>query len=702
MSVILNSSIQYLKGVGPKRALLFQKIGIQTIEDVLYHFPRRYEDHSNILPIGALEVGVIACIKAEILFVRFRKSFKRSFAIIELEVCDETGKICAVWFNQPYLKNSFKTGDMIFLYGKPELYNDRLQMSSPQFEILDNEKDLSAAGKIIPVYSLPEGISQKVFRRAVDCVLEQYLSQMADCLPFDVRQRRRLLNISLSLRNIHFPVDEQTRLKAFERLVFEEFFVYQIPLILRKMKRRQKKGISFQINEALWNSFIALLPFDLTNSQQKVLSEIKADMCSSAPMQRLIQGDVGSGKTVIAAVSALGAVSAGFQVAFMAPTEVLASQHYEKISRQIADFNHGFAKSAMHQKKIKTALLTGSLTGQVKRETLDRIENGDVDIVIGTHALLSDAVRFKKLGLIVIDEQHKFGVSQRALLFKKAVYPDVLIMTATPIPRTLSMVLFGDLDVSFVTELPKGRKKITSLFYESCQKNEAYQFIKQHLDVKRQAYIVYPLIEESPKLLLASAKKMYQEFSEDIFKDYKLGLIHGRLSKKEQKAVMKKFREGQLDLLIATTILEVGIDVPNASVILIEHAERFGLSQLHQMRGRIGRGDVESFCLFLGEPNTDQARARLKTIVEHHDGFKIAEEDLKIRGPGEFFGERQHGLTDLKIADIVTQMDIFKLARSEAENLVGDDINLEKRQNEKLKKELYRRFPEFEKFIEVG
>lgn len=707
MPAILSTPIQYLKGIGPKRAVLFQKIGIRTVEDLLYYFPRRYEDRSKISVICELEAGAVVSIMGEILVVKTRRSFKKSFTIIEVVIGDQTGRICAVWFNQPYLKNSFKAGDEILLYGKVDFYKDKLQMSSPQFEILDHGDNAEFVNRIVPVYSLPQGISQKIFRTAVQSVLDKHIYNVQDCLPFDVRHRHRLLNIALSLHHIHFPESDEMRLKAYERLVFEEFFIYQIPLILRRMKRRQKKGIFFEINELLWNNFIDSLPFRLTDSQLKVLSEIKRDMSSPCPMQRLIQGDVGCGKTIVALIAALGAVFAGFQAVFMVPTEILASQHYEKIVSFLAEFYKksivGLRSSGQSPKReIKVGLLVSSLSGKKKTQSLRKIKNGEIDIIVGTHALIQESVSFNKLGLVVIDEQHKFGVSQRALLLEKAVYPDVLIMTATPIPRTLSMVFFGDLDVSCITELPKGRKKISSVFYESQNKGQAYQFIRQHLDAGRQAFIVYPLIEESPKLLLASAKKMYETFNREIFKGYRIGLIHGRLLKTEQEAVMKKFRNQELDLLIATTILEVGIDVPTATVILIEHAERFGLAQLHQMRGRIGRGTDESFCLFTGDPNTEQAHARLKTIIEHHDGFKIAEEDLKIRGPGEFFGERQHGLTELKIADPLKEMDIFEITKREVQFLIENDINLEKRQNEKLKNELYRRFPEFEKFIEVG
>lgn len=412
-------------------------------------------------------------------------------------------------------------------------------------------------------------------------------------------------------------------------------------------------------------------------------------------MQRLLQGDVGSGKTVVATIAALVAASNASQAAFMAPTEILANQHYEKIRRQMLEHKG-------QRKQISVGLLTSSLDGKDKNKVLKEIKNGEIDIVIGTHALIQEGVVFKKLGLIIMDEQHKFGVSQRALLPQKGINPDVLIMTATPIPRTLSMTLFGDLDISTIRELPQGRKKIQTLLYDLGRRHEAYEFLRSQVKAGRQAYIIYPLIEESPTLMLASAKRMHKEFSQDIFREFKVGLVHGKLKRKEQDKAMVKFRAGALDILVATTILEVGIDVPNATVMLIEHAERFGLSQLHQMRGRIGRGTFESHCLLVAEPKTEQAQSRVDVLQSCSDGFQIAEEDLKIRGPGEFFGERQHGLTELKIADPLKQFHLLKSSREEAVKLLNNDPKLEKRQNAEIKKQLYKRFPGFERFIMVG
>ena len=702
MSSTLTSSIQYLKGIGPKRAQLLQKIGIKSVEDVLYYFPRRYEDRSHFSPIAKLALGSVATIKAEVLTTHGRRSFKSGLNLFEAVVGDDTGRLFAVWFNQPYLKNYLKNGTHVILYGKVELYKDRMQMPSPEFEIIEDVDESLDVNRIVPIYSLPGGFSQRVFRKMVNAILDKYLPQVSEVLPFDIRSRHNLLNLPKSLHNIHFPENQDLRSSAYQRLSFEEFFIYQMPLILRKLKRKEKRGIAFTVDEELLNRFIHSLPFTLTDSQRLVISEIKADMSSSRPMQRLLQGDVGCGKTIVATLAALVAVGNGFQVAFMAPTEILANQHFEKLQQFFEALGHKVTKSQSHKEKIKIGLLTSSLSEKEKKELYRQIRTDDVDIIVGTHALIQEGVRFKNLGLIVIDEQHKFGVSQRALLPQKGINPDVLIMTATPIPRTLSMTLYGDLDISIIRELPQGRKKIQTLLYGFDRKSDAYDFVKEQIRQSRQAYIVYPLIEENPKLALNSAKSMYKEFSQNIFKDFKVGLIHGRLKREEQERVMRQFRNGDLQILVATTVLEVGIDVPNVTVLLIEHAERFGLSQLHQIRGRIGRGAHESYCFLLAEPQTEEAQARLKVLVESCDGFRIAEEDLKIRGPGEFFGERQHGLTELKIANPLTQMHLLKATREEVVRLINDDPRLEKRQNQELKAQLYKRFPEFEKFMMVG
>ena len=702
----LNSLVQYLKGIGPRRAGLLEKVGIRTIEDILYNFPRRYEDRSRMVSTADLELGKDAAVSAEIISVGGRRGFRKGLDILEVALSDGTGRIFAVWFNQPYLRHYFKPGERVILFGRPELYRDRIQMVSPEFEIAGKEAAESLyVGRIVPVYSVPQGISQKVYRKIVRAVLDEQTSKLTEVLPFDIRNRQKLSNIAKSLLDIHFPKDEASRIEAYTRLSFEEFFIYQIPLILRKLKRKEKKGVAFKIDEGAIDAFCDALPFELTFSQKCVLEEIKKDMSRREPMQRLLQGDVGSGKTVVATLAALIAANSGYQTAIMVPTEILAQQHYEKLKAQLSIFSHksypdGHRQVSSHNLKI--GLLTGNQKVKERGKILKEIKAGKIDIVIGTHALIQEDVDFKNLGLIVVDEQHKFGVSQRALLSKKTVSPDVLIMTATPIPRTLSMTLYGDLDVSVINELPKGRKTIETKAYDPGHKADAYAFIRAQARLGRQAFVVCPLIEENPKLELASAKALYREFSQNIFKDLKVGLIHGRLKRDEQDQVMRDFREGKLDILVATTILEVGIDIPNATVMLIEHAERFGLSQLHQMRGRIGRGEHESFCLLLTEPNTEDAQARIKAFVENSDGFKIAEEDLKIRGPGEFFGERQHGLTELKIADPLKQFHLLKASREEAIRLLTADPNLEARPNQEIRRQLYKRFPEFEKFLMVG
>ncbi|MFH0877958.1 MAG: ATP-dependent DNA helicase RecG [Candidatus Omnitrophota bacterium] len=687
----LNSSLQYLKGIGPERAKSLKKIGLREIEDLLYHFPRRYQDRSECIPIVEIREGENAALRVDVVSSHARQSWRhRRFYVFEATVRDETGRLTVVWFNQSYLKNYFKTGAKVILWGKIESYKGRLQMSNPEFEILDDsEADAEGVNRIQPFYALPENFSQRSFRKLMDDVLKIFIPRVAELLAFDIRQRHKLLNIAQSLRNIHFPENHGARDLAYQRLSFEEFFVYQIPLALRKSRRKEKEGIAFKIDEGVLGRFIESLPFSLTLSQQLVVTEIKKDMAANRPMQRLIQGDVGCGKTVVAMLAAFMAVSDGYQVAFMVPTEILAHQHYEKIKYQFSA-------------KTRFGLLTSSLKAQQKKKLRQDIQEGRVDIVIGTHALLEESIKFKQLGLIVIDEQHKFGVSQRALLPQKGINPDVLIMTATPIPRTLSMTLYGDLDISLIRQMPLGPKRITTMRYAQDQKAQAYDFLKNRIKQGEQAFVVYPLIEDSPKLALASAKSMHQEFSEKIFKDFRVGLIHGKVSNEEQDRIMQEFKEGKIQVLVATTIVEVGIDVPQVSLLLIENAERFGLSQLHQIRGRIGRKGQEAHCLVVSDATTEDAKARLDVFVKSLDGFDISEEDLRIRGPGEFFGERQHGLSELRIANPLRQMHILKAAREEAIRLVNADSNLADRQNQELRRQLYRRFPYFEKFIEVG
>lgn len=694
MEKTLSAPIRYLKGIGPKRAKTFSKLGIQTVEDLLYYFPLRYEDRTNFIPIAKLKEGEIATIKVQVLAKNERRSWRRrGFSIIEVTVGDNTGKIYCVWFNQPFLKGYFNVGETLILYGKPERYGKRLQINSPEFEITagDSANSLNI-GRIVPVYSLPESTTQRNLRQLIKYTLDEYLSYVADSLPFDIRSRNKLLNLAKSLLNIHFPESLELQKQAYDRLSFEEFFLFQLPLVLRKLKKKEKKGAAHKIEGGLIEGFISGLPFKLTHAQEKVLDEIKRDMASPETMQRLLQGDVGSGKTIVAAIGAVIAIQGGYQAAFMVPTEILAKQHFEKISRQ----------SSVISRKLRIRLLAGSLSKKEKECIYKEIAEGKIDLIIGTHALLEENVQFKNLGLVIIDEQHKFGVGHRALLPKKGVNPDVLIMTATPIPRTLAITLYGDLDISVINELPPGRLPVKTLYFTQGRIREAYEIIKRELRLGRQAFIVYPVIEESYALDIEGAKKMYEALRANEFKDFKIGLIHGRLKVKEQDEIMRRFKDKGLDILVATTVLEVGIDIPNATCMFIAHAERFGLAQLHQLRGRVGRGKDESYCILVSDPQTEEAKMRIGAMVKYTNGFRISEEDLRIRGPGEFFGERQSGLAELRIGNPLIQMRLLKRAREEAKALLNLDPGLTERPHLLLKERLLQRFPEYEKLILVG
>ena len=690
-----NTSIRYLKGIGPKRAESFLARGIKSIEDLLYYFPRRYEDRTNFASVSELKEGQIYTIKAQVLAAGQHNSWRRrSFSITEAAIGDSTGKISCVWFNQPYLKAYLKPGTSIILYGKVERYNAKLQMSNPEFEFIDGQDDDSLnVGRIVPVYTLPKGFSQRGMRFLLKNALDEFLPKVSDALPFDLRSRNNLFNLAESLLNIHFPKDLNLQKQAHRRLSFEEFFIFQLPLVLRKLSRKEKRGIRHVVEGRLVDDFIAGLPFKFTGAQEKVLSEIKEDMAAGQAMQRLLQGDVGSGKTVVATLACLIAIQSGHQAAFMAPTEILARQHYENISLQMDELNFS-------GRKLRVGLLVGQ--DKEKEKMYQDIKDAKIDLIIGTHALLQEELIFKDLSFIVIDEQHKFGVGQRALLPKKGNNPDVLIMTATPIPRTLAITLYGDLDISVINELPAGRIPIKTMHFDQQNIQRAYAIVKEELKLGRQAYIIYPVIDESYALDIAGAKKMFTELKSGEFKDFRLGLIHGQLKTKAQDEVMLKFENKELDLLVSTTILEVGIDISNATCMIIAFAERFGLSQLHQLRGRIGRGKLASSCILVSDCQTQEAAARMKAMVDSNDGFRISEEDLKIRGPGEFFGNRQHGLAELKLANPLTQMQLLKAAREEAINLLKQDAHLEERPHQLLKEKLLQRFPEYEKLMLIG
>lgn len=691
----LKTPIRYIKGIGPKRAEIFAKMGVSTIEDLLYFFPKRYEDRTYFTPVSKIKEGQAVTIKVQVLARSSRQSFyKKSFSITEIAVGDDTGKIYCVWFNRPYLKEYFKVGSKLILYGKADRYNSRLQLSSPEFEFIEQQEhdDSLNVGRIVPVYSLGQGLSQRTMRSTVRGALDGVLPEISDFVPYPIRSKNNLLNLAKALINIHFPESEESRKESFRRLSFEEFLLFQLPIIMRKLKKRGDRGIAHKVEGRIADDFIKSLPFDLTDAQVKVINEIKKDMSSVSVMQRLLQGDVGSGKTIVAVVAALCAIQGGYQVVFMVPTEILARQHYEKVSKQFSALDN--------QIRPKVALLVGSSPD--KKDLLSEIEAGRFDLVIGTHALLEEGVVFKNLGLTIIDEQHKFGVGQRALLLRKGGKQDVLIMTATPIPRTLAITLYGDLDISVIDQMPKGRIPVNTEHISLEERAKAYSKAREYIKSASQVYIVYPVIEDSYALDIQGAKQMYQDLKSSEFKDYRVGLIHGRMKQVEQDKVMNSFRNGNLDVLISTTVLEVGIDVPSANCMIIEHAERFGLAQLHQLRGRVGRGGKSSSCILITDAPTQEAKSRMKAMVEYSDGFRIAEQDLKIRGPGEFFGERQHGLAELKIGNPLIQMQLLKKARDEAIKLLEEDPQLKEHSNILLKQRLLERFPGYEKFINIG
>ncbi|MBL7085056.1 MAG: ATP-dependent DNA helicase RecG [Candidatus Omnitrophica bacterium] len=676
---ILTKSAQYIKGVGPARFKILNRLGIYTVGDLLYYFPRRYEDRRNFTTIAALEVGSYATVKGELFNLSLRRS-KKGLSIFQVVLGDETGVIEAIWFNQPFMKRYFKVGQEVILYGRIEKYR-RLQMNSPDFEFVSKEDASLHMGRIVPIYPLTSHINQRYLRTIISRAEEVCCSFVPDMLPYGLRQSLDLLPLTLAIRYIHFPQDFSLKEAAYKRLVFDEFFLFQIILALKKLQQgKQKKGIAHKREGRLIEAFKKALPFKLTRDQEKVIKEIENDMANARPMSRLLQGDVGSGKTIVAVYALVLSLQSGFQAALMAPTEILAEQHYLSLSKLLLPLG------------VNVGILISSMSLKAKQQTLQDLQSGQLDIVIGTHALIEENIQFKKLGLVVVDEQHKFGVVQRSLLRQKGRIPDYLVMTATPIPRTLAMTLYGDLDISTIKELPKGRRPISTFRVENKAIKDVYKFIREEISSGRQAYIVYPLVKRSLKFELKAATEMYQKLKQEQLSNLRLGLIHGQMKALEKEKVMQEFKNHKIDILISTTVIEVGIDISNASVMVIEHAERFGLSQLHQLRGRIGRGPHLSYCILVSDAQTKKANLRLEAMLGSSDGFFLANQDLDIRGPGQFFGPAQHGLAELKIGNIVQDMQLMELAREEAFSLVKGDPNLNFSQHLLIRKRLQERF----------
>ncbi len=670
-----DAPIQYCKGIGPKRAELLKKLDIYTLEDALFYLPWRYEDRGNLKKIGRISYGSYETVSGSVVSAEVVSTRRRRLKIFELVITDKSGILIGSWFNQPFMQKVFRAGQTVILSGivKSNPYRGGLaQIDNPEYEIMDeNEPDaLLHTGRIVPIYRTTAGLSVRVVRSLLKTVLDSCGAFVPDVIPEEIIKKHSFIRIAEALREVHFP--ELTKdismlnrgmSPAHQRLSYEELFLLELGLALRKQgSSREKKGISFHDAGKLESAFRKKLPFTLTHAQERVIAEIKRDMIAEQPMNRLVQGDVGCGKTIVALIAALMAVENDYQACIMAPTEILAEQHYRNISFLSAPLG------------IAVRSLTGRIRKKEREALLAEIASGTAHIIIGTHALIEEDVKFKRLGLAVIDEQHRFGVMQRSTLTSKGYEPDVLIMTATPIPRTLALTVYGDVDVSVIDELPPGRNPIVTRLYFESRRREAYQFIENELRKGRQAYVVYPLVEETEKSDLKAATEMAEHLQKDIFPQRKVGLVHGRMKSDEKDKVMTLFSSGALDILVSTTVIEVGVDVPNATAMVIEHPERFGLAQLHQLRGRVGRSGHQSYCLLMGPRMfAEEARERLDAFIRTNDGFKIAEEDLRMRGPGEFFGTRQSGLPDLRAANIIRDADLLEQARAEAFDLATCD-----------------------------
>lgn len=677
-----NLPVQNIKGVGPARAQLFAKLDIFNVQDLMLHFAREYEDRSIVKKIGMLKDGESCSFIAKVDSTVTEKKMRKGFAIYKFQVSDDSGSTIISLFNQPYSKNYFKLGQQYVFFGKVFRRYKIFEIQNPVYEIYKEEQGGTNGNslRIVPVYPSTAGLAQNIIRNAVREGLEILKDSFTEFLPESVRNDYKLCEINYAMKNIHFPNSAGEFEYARRRLVFEELLLFQLGLFRLKCNYSQdREGIHFDKTGHM-QEFIDKLPFRLTNAQQRVLSEVMSDMGSKKMMNRLVQGDVGSGKTIIAVLALYNAFKNGYQGAMMVPTEILAEQHYKSLLCYFE--NTG----------IIVVLLTGSLSKKEKGLISAKLAEGDADIVIGTHALLEEKLVFKKPGLIITDEQHRFGVRQRTVLINKGVSPDVLVMTATPIPRTLALILFGDLDISVIDEMPPGRKPVKTYSVDESMRERIDRFIRKQVEEGRQVYIVCPLVEDSINVEAASAVEVAVRIAEKDFKDLRVGLLHGKMKQKEKDEIMRKFVDAEISILVSTTVIEVGVNVPNAALMVIENAERFGLAQLHQLRGRVGRGEHQSYCVLYNINKTELSIQRMKVMEETNNGFKISEKDLELRGPGDFFGTRQHGIPDLKIANLYRDMDILKEAQAAAIKLYREDSMLEKAENRLLGIKLKERF----------
>jgi len=680
----LDTPLQFVKGVGPQRAQLLAKRGVLTVLDALLYLPSRHEDRSQLIPLRRVTPGDARTCAGTIAGISPPPARGRGRAPLAVVLRDESGFLRCLWFNQPYLARVFERGQRLIVHGKvqpPRGGGGALEMQVKDYEIVESAADEPLhTGRLVPVYPLTERLSQRWLRGFLKNLVDQFADRVPETLPEPIRARRRLEPLGRALRAGHFPETEAEQKAAHRRLVFEDFLVLELGLAIRRHREGHQPGLAMQPPGALGRRLRESLPFALTPAQERVWGEIRSDMAAPYPMNRLLQGDVGSGKTLVAVLAMLTALESGYQAALMAPTEILAEQHARTLSALLAGLD------------IPVALLTNATRGKERPALLAAIADGSARCVVGTHALVQGGVAFRRLGLAVVDEQHRFGVMQRATLRGKGERPDVLVMTATPIPRTLALTLYGDLDVSVIDQMPPGRRPVRTYVRGEDKRREIYQFLREEMQAGRQIYVVYPLVEESEQVDLRAATEMAARLAAEVFPDVRVGLLHGRMAGAEKDRVMEEFRTGAIHLLVSTTVIEVGIDVANASVMLVEHAERFGLSQLHQLRGRVGRGPWKSYCILMSRGRSEDARRRLDAMAATADGFKIAEADLSLRGPGDFFGTRQSGLPEFRVADLLRDAASLEEARQEAFALVAADPQLARPEHRALRAALLARW----------
>jgi len=682
----LSKPVQYVKGVGPARAERLRRLGIETVEQLLLHLPRDYEDLSEVRAIAAIEPGQRVTVQGEIADLDVRQTRRGTIAAALLS--DGTGHLRIVWFNQPHMVERFRIGQKVLVTGKATWYDGYFQMAHPDVRPLT---DGMAQLPFLPIYPLTEQLSIHELRRIMREAVDRYAEFVPERLPESIRQRRGLPPVHEAIAQVHFPPNREAAERARRRLAYEEFLLLQLALAVRHRSFRfDRRAPKLEVTERIDERIRRLLPFKLTEDQERAIAEICADLRSGRPMNRLLQGDVGSGKTAVAVYAILVAIANRYQAAIMAPTEVLAQQHWRTFESYLA------------HSRVRRLLLTGALKPSERQEALRKIAAGEIDLVVGTQAIIQQDVQFDRLGLVVIDEQHKFGVRQRARFKQKGEDPHYLVMTATPIPRTLTMTVFGDLDVSIIRQMPPGRKPVRTYLIERDREEQMWEFVRRKLDEGRQAYVICPLVEESEKMDVAAAENVFHQLQAGQFAGVPIGLVHGRMNDAEKEAAMSQFREGRTRLLVSTPVVEVGVDVPNATIMVIIDAQRFGLSQLHQLRGRVARGTVPGYCFLLAQPTDELAKERLRVIVKTTDGFEIAEEDLRLRGPGELLGTRQHGLPELRIGSLIADADLITQARQDAFEIIRRDPRLELPEHRPLREAMINRFGLALQLADVG